>query len=327
MILVTGASGFLGGHVAQILDARGLPTRLMVRRSSDVGRLQRLQRATLVEADLRDPPSLRRALRGVTSIVHAAGLVKARHADEFFEVNERGTAALLEQARDRAPGLGRFVLVSSLAAHGPSSDGRPRPLDAEGQPVTAYGRSKWAAEQQAREVAYRLPVVILRPPMIYGPADREVLPFFRAIRWGVAPLTGPRDARIAAIYVDDMARAIVSALFRPLPSGSAWYVDDGRPAPFEDRLADIAAAIGRRRVLRLPVSHRLLTGVATASEWYGRWTKRSVMLTRDKLHELRAPHWVGDLAPARAALDWSPTVSFGEGTRRTVEWYRHVGWL
>lgn len=327
MILVTGASGFLGSHIARRLDAQGTATRLLVRASSNRSSLEGLTRATFAVGDVRDPGSLRRAAEGVTGVIHAAGLVKARDPRDFARVNTEGTQALLEAVADVAPDLLRFVLVSSLAAHGPSPDGRPRPVAAPARPVTAYGRSKWSAEQAATSAAGRVPVTIVRPPMIYGPGDREVLAFFRAVRWRLVPLTGPPQSLLSTIFVEDCADACIAALAGDLPSGSCFFVDDGQPEPLIARLRDIERAVGRPALATVRVPPTLLRVGALLSEWAGHLTGRSVMLTRDKVHELTAPHWVGESAPARAALQWSPRTSFADGAHRTAAWYRRVGWL
>ena len=188
-ILLTGASGFLGSHIAEQLDQQGAEVRALVRPTSDTRFLDGLEHVTLVTGAMSDKDSLLAATEGVDGIIHAAGLVKAKEPADFYATNEQGTANLLDAAKRNAPDIARFVLGSSLTVMGPSQDGRPVSAGASPNPVTHYGRSKLAAERAARAEAHSLPITIIRPPMIYGPRDREILPFFKSVQLGVLPLT------------------------------------------------------------------------------------------------------------------------------------------
>ena len=326
-ILLTGASGFLGSHIAEQLDQQGADVRALVRPTSDTRFLERLAHVTLQSGTLSDKDSLLAATEGVDGIVHAAGLVKAREPADFYRTNEQGTKNLLDAARHNAPDIERFVLVSSLAVMGPSQDGRPVPADASPNPVTHYGRSKLAGEQAVRAEAHEVPITIIRPPMIYGPRDRETLPFFKSVQLGVLPLTGSPSSMLSAIYAADCAAACIKALEANVPSGSTYFVEDGRLESFGGLIAHIERALGRRAWLRVRVPRFLMYGAALGSEIYGRIMGRAVMLTRDKLNDLLAPHWVCDSGEAQAALGWQPRISFEEGTRITGAWYRREGWL
>ncbi len=326
-ILLTGGSGFLGSHIAEQLDQRGTEVRALVRPTSDTRFLEGLRNVTLVHGALNDTSSLLAATEGVDGVIHAAGLVKAKSPDDFYRTNEQGTSNLLEAIKTNAPDIERFVLVSSLTVMGPSGDGRPVPEGGAPNPVTHYGRSKLAAEKAARAETHALPVTIIRPPMIYGPRDREILPFFKSVKLGVLPLTGSPTSVLSAIFAADCAAACIKALEAKVPSGSAYFVEDGHRDTLAGLIGHIENALGRRAWLRIPVPRFLMFGAALGSELYGRVMGRAVMLTRDKLNELLAPHWVCDSGAAQAELGWEPRISFEEGARITGEWYRREGWL
>ena len=326
-ILLTGASGFLGSHIAEQLDQKGAEVRALVRPTSDTGFLEGLEHVTLLSGAMSDKASLLAATEGVDGVIHVAGLVKAREPADFHRINAEGTANLLQAVKENAPGIGRFVLVSSLAVMGPSKDGRPLPAEASPNPVTHYGRSKLAAEQAALKETESLPITIIRPPMIYGPRDREILPFFKSVQLGVLPLTGSPSSRLSVIFAADCAAACIKALEAKVSSGSTFFVEDGRLETLEGLVAHIENALGRRAWLRIPVPRLLMYGAALGSELYGTVMGRAVMLTRDKLNELLAPHWVCDSSDTQAALGWKPSTSFDEGTRITGAWYRRKGWL
>lgn len=326
-VLLTGGTGFLGSHVAEQLSRAGRKVRALVRKSSNTKFLSTLEHVELVEGAVDDRDSLIRAAENASAIVHVAGLVKARNADEFFRVNTEGTKNALEAARRAGSGLRRFVLVSSLAAAGPSdAEGRPVPHDCEPRPVTHYGKSKLAAERATLDAKHELPVVILRPPAIYGPRDREILAFFKALKLGVLPYMGSTNNKLSMIYGADCAAACVRAIDADVPSGSTFFVDDGEVYTFADLITHAERALGKRAWLRFPIPRPVIKTAAMASELYGRATNRAVMLTRDKCNEL-FDQWVCDSSQARSSLDWQPKTSFADGAKLTVEWYRDAGWL
>lgn len=326
-VLLTGGTGFLGSHVAERLSRAGRPVRALVRKTSDTKFLKGLSGVELVEGAVDDRESFLAAAEGATAIVHVAGLVKARNAEEFFRVNTEGTKNALDAARRAGSSLRRFVLVSSLAAAGPSdAEGRPVTKDAEPRPVTHYGKSKLAAERAALAAKNELPITILRPPAIYGPRDREILAFFKALKVGVVPYMGSTKNKLSMIYGEDCAAACVAALDADVPSGSTFFVDDGVTYTFGDLIAHAERALGKRAWLRFPIPKPVIKTAALASELYGRATNRAVMLTRDKCNEL-FDQWVCDGTDARSALAWKPETPFDKGARLTVDWYQQAGWL
>jgi 2-alkyl-3-oxoalkanoate reductase len=325
-VLLTGGSGFLGSFTAEQLAAGGHVVRALVRPRSDKRVLEKLPGVEFAPGAVEDRASLGAAVKGVDAIVHVAGIVKARRPEDFFLVNAQGTRNLLDAAVAR--GVGRFVYVSSLSAVGPSVDGSPVRDDADPRPVTHYGRSKLEAERAVLAAKDELHVTVLRPPLIYGPRDRETLAFFTSIRNGVLPMTGDGRNTLSVVYVEDCAAAIVRALeAKDAPSGRAYFVEDGAVYVWRDALAEIEAALGRRAFVRFGMPVGVVKMAAAATQLWGKVTNTAQMLTLDKVNELTQPHWVCSGAGARRELGWEPRVRWAQGVQETVKWYRAEGWL
>ncbi len=325
-VLVTGASGFLGGHVAELLSKRGDSVRALVRRTSNRKHLEKLPNVEFLEGGVEEADRVREAVDGVDAIVHAAGLVKARNTDEFFAINVGGTSNLIQAARSGGRTGKRFVFVSTLVACGPSADGLPVSGEQE-NPDNAYGRSKLAAEKVVLSAKSDLHVVILRPGAVYGPRDGEIFEVFKSIQRGLLPLVADGTAKGSWVYATDCAEACLRAIDADVPSGSIYFVDDGcGPLTQKQLFADAEKAMGRRALVRpnLPVS--VLMTVARGVEVFGRLTNRPVMLTREKANML-LQHWVCSSEETRRELGWEPKVPWNEGVVRAVAWYRENGWL
>lgn len=320
-ILLTGGTGFLGSHVAELLVASGREVRATIRRTSDTRWLDPLPIETTV-VDLADPAGLAGALDGVTDVVHVGGLTSAPDAATYHRVNEEGTAALAEAAG--MAGVARFVYVSSLAARGP---------DGASGPTSDYGRSKLGGERRLAELAAagRAPAAIriLRPGGIYGPRDADSLALHQMADRGFLALPAGRG-RVLPVYVGDVASAVV----RALETASGAVSSDPGPLPvagdnvvtWAEIASALEAAVGRRvRVLRLPASVFLAAGAS--AELLGRITRRPPLFNRRRARDVAAAEWTCDIEPTKRALDWKPEVSLTEGMRRTTEWYREHGWL
>lgn len=326
-VLLTGGSGFLGSHIAESLAARGIPFRALVRPSSVTTHLRTLPGVELVEGTLDDRLSLDRAVNGVTHVIHAAGIVKANTPAEFHRVNAAGTQNVVDAILGNTPNLKRLVLVSSLSVSGPSTNGKPLFGDPAPNPISNYGRSKLAAERAALATKTRVPLTIIRPPLIYGPRDREVLAFFQAVKYRVFPFMGEKARGVSVVYAADAAAACIAALDAQVPSGRGYFIEDGHLNTLAELLSHIEAALDRRAWFRLSVPEPLMRTAAFGAELYGKYSQRAVMLTRDKCRELFAPHWVCDAADTRRALNWEPKTNFIEGAQLTARWYREHRWL
>jgi nucleoside-diphosphate-sugar epimerase len=322
-ILLTGATGFVGGHVADRLVARGDCVTALVRSPE---RAQRLADAgvVLVQGDLDDEPALRRATRDQHAVCHLAALTGAVDEAEFLHANRDGTAHLLAAASAGSPGA-RFLYVSSMAAGGPARRGRPRTSDAPDQPVTMYGRSKLAGEIATR--AAGLPWVILRPPMVYGPRDRDnLLILFRAARRGIVPVFGDGTMELSAVHVTDLADAIVRAIDAPGIPGHTFYVNHPQVVTSRALVTAIGEVQGRHvRIVPLPapVARMALGAIGAAAALL----RRRTILRYDKANEFYQEAWTADPAAFIAATGWSPAFDLERGVADTYRWYQAAGWL
>jgi nucleoside-diphosphate-sugar epimerase len=324
--LVTGANGFIGSHLTELLHSRGHRVRCLVRKTSDLVWLKDLP-VEHVYGDLHDRGALAGAVQGVDTVFHLAGRVRARRGDEFFRDNHLGARNLLEACETEGKEVQRFILVSSMAAVGPSMDGRPRKDTEPPSPVNDYGRSKLRAEEETRGRAGSFHVGIARPPAVYGPRDWELFDLFSFIsRVSIMPKPAGRDPLLSMIYVKDLAEGILSLAEREYESGSAFFFSDGRAYHWSELGKTMAEALGKRATV-LPVPVWGLKLIAIMNESLARVTGKPAMLTRQKVKELLAPGWWCDSYPANQVLGFAPRYDFAAGSRETVDWYRSVGRL
>jgi 2-alkyl-3-oxoalkanoate reductase len=324
-VLVTGGSGFLGGWVAQKLTERGHRVRALVRKTSKKAHLESLKGLEFAEGAVEDKDAVFAAAKGVDAIIHSAGIVKARNEGEYVRTNVEGTRNLIEAARHHG-GVKRFVHVSSLEASGPSADGGPVPHHQE-SPVTAYGRSKLAAEKAVLEHKEHVPLTILRPGAIYGPRDQEILEAFKSVQRGLMPIVAGGKARGSFIFGPDCAEACVRALEANVPSGSTYFVDDGSGARTQREFLEmIESALGTKALIRFSLPIGLLKTVSHGVKFFGAVTNSAVMLTPEKANML-LQHFVCESDKTRADLGWKPTVPLEQGLPLTVQWYRENAWL
>lgn len=298
ILAVTGGTGFVGGHLLTLAAARGHTIRALTRRPQSPH-----PNLEWITGDLATPGSL---CEGADAVIHVAGTINAPSRAAFDVGNVAVTASIIAAAR--AAGVRRFIHVSSLAAREPG--------------LSDYGASKAAAETLVD--ASSLNAVIIRPPGVYGPGDRETLPVFQLAARGFAILPG--DGRFSLIEVGDLTAALL-ALAASDSSGLA-EVDDGHGGYSH---ADLARAIGRAvgrapRLLRLPLG--VLHAGATIATALARLQRRaSPMLSHDRARYLAHPDWTTDPRRALPSDVWRPETDIDTGLARAVAWYRANGLL
>jgi oxidoreductase len=318
-VLVTGASGFLGGRVAAMLAAEGEAVRVLARASSDLRHLDGAP-IEVAQGALDDPESLRRAVRGVTRIYHCAGCsTDWAPWREYRTANVEGVRNLLHAAAGEFQ-LERFLHVSSTDVYGypaQACDESQPPVDA-GLP---YNRSKSQGEALVR--ASTLPTAILRPATIYGPRGKAfTIDIARLLRQGWMALIGGGRAPGGFCYIDNAARAILDAARSPRTLGRIYNLADGTGATWRQYVDGLARGLGYQRA-RIDIPSPAAQALAAAMEASYRYlhlpgrpplTRHAVyLLSRDQEYPT---------GNARRDFDFSPSVSFEEGIARSVEWLK-----
>ncbi len=319
---VTGATGFVGGALVRELLASGLEVTALVR---DPARASWLKDAgaALVPGDLSDAGAIESGMRGAQVVHHVAAVVRARDKQEFIRSNVDGTRRVFEAAAAQARPP-RVVLVSSLAAGGPSPDGHPITEDEPAHPVIHYGRSKLAQEAVAREFAGRVPCVVVRPPVVYGPGDRAVLVLFKLAMLGFSAGVAGGTQRNCMVHVEDLARGLRLAGEAPC-EGSTFYLTDGQVHETSQVTREIARVLGRRTLpVKIPLGlAKLLARAQEALTPPG----RTPVLDLDKIEDLSQRFWVCSDARARRELGYQSRFDLATGLEQTAAWYRQERWL
>lgn len=302
-IAITGATGFVGGVLLKQLASTGWHIRALVRPTSLPERPNQVV-SEWVAGDLEDIVSLRCLVAGVDAVVHCAGAVRGAGLADFERINVDGVARLVLAARAQYP-QPRFILISSLAAREPH--------------LSHYAASKREGEKTLALNAGSMPWVIFRPPVVYGPGDREMLPLFQWMRRGIAPVIGSAKRRISLLYVEDMAEAIVCYLKQGRGWGRSYEMHDGHLGGYAwEDIIDAIARMDGRTIYRLKIPVPLVRLAATLNLAAMRVCGRAPMLTPGKVRELTHPNWVGDNAALTRDTGWIPHVTLDEGLRQTL---------
>ncbi len=317
---VTGPNGFVGSHVAEALLGKGFRVRALVRPQADLGFLPREPALSVRPTSYRGQ-DLSDALAGCAAVVHTAGLVAARRPEDFHRVNLDLTARLLEAARASLPKGAPFVFLSSLAARGPAG----RDAAPEG-PLTAYGRSKAAAEQLLLNQAQGLSLVILRPTAVFGPRDRALLPIFRAAKLGLFAAPAPWDRRLSFCWAEDLAEWCARAVATPPADPVVLDAASVGDLTVSDLHEAFSQALGRRLV-GLPVPRRLVLAAGRASGRLARLAGRAPRFDEDKARELSGHDWSVDTEPLERLFGHVPATNLPALLARTYRWYETAGWL
>ncbi len=322
-VLVTGGTGFVGSHLIDVLLERGDTVTALVRSpaKAKAGNLEP-RGVRLVTGDLHDQPALQQATAGQEVIYHVAGLVAARNPAEFDSANREGSANLLGAAATH--GSPRFVLVSSMAAAGPSAPGKPLTGNETPQPVTHYGRSKLAGEEEVRHSS--LPWTILRPSMVYGPRDTEVLKVFKLARWGVAPVFGSGDQELSAVTGEDLARSLIAAALSERSVGKTYYPCHQEIFTSRAFAQAVGKAVGKE-VATPGVPEWMGRGILSLTGAAARLANQATLLNADKANEFFQPAWTGDPAALTQDTGWEAQHDLTSGVTLTAAWYRAAGWL
>lgn len=321
-VLVTGASGFVGSHVAEQLASVGWRVRCLVRPTSSRRWLTRADYEFAL-GDVTALHGIREALEGCDAVVHAAALTNALHPDDYYQVNSEGTLRLWMAAESLK--VKRFLLVSSLAAAGPSQGEEPQDETARPHPVSAYGKSKLQAERVVLQSGGALEPVVVRPPTVYGPRDDDVLNLARIAKRGWFPRIGGRRRALSMIHVVDLAEGIRLALEAGNP-GRIYYFGDGAVHPLDEVGAAMGRALGRR-VRFFSIPNWMLWGGAIAGELTGSLFRRPATLNLERVRQFVHPYWTASDARARSELGYESRYDLIRGMEDTIRWCRSVGWI
>lgn len=322
--LVTGATGFIGSHLADELVKRGWPVRCLVRRPSGLGWIENLD-VELVRGDGRDKSSLRPAVEGVDYIFHLAGVIHALSWEEYYQANVVATRNLLEAAAERNPRLKKFVYVSSISAAGPSPKGRALDEDDPCRPISDYGRTKLAAEEAVRNFAAGFPRVIIRPPNVIGPRQQELREAIRLARKRIRPSFGTDEPQTSLCYVGDVVEALILSAERPAADGRTYFLAYPRPYAWADVIRAIQENLGIPFFL-LKIPHSVQWLAAVAAEAASRLTRKKPRLTRTGVAAARKFYWIYDGSRITRDLGFAPRIGLEEAVRRTISWNDEHGW-
>ena len=322
--LVTGGTGFIGSHLVDALVTQEAQVRVLVRPTSDPSRMGQ-RNIELVVGEFDDPATLARAMQDSDVVFHLAALTRARSEREYTAVNDEGTRALLTAIHTARPRPRRLVYVCSLAAVGPATNGVPVGPGDPPRPITAYGRSKLKGEQACLATVGDLEVVILRPPAVYGPRDRDLFLSFQLAMYGILPIPAGPERHLQFIHVHDLVEAILRAATAPDAAG-IYHVAEPQAYSWREVGQWIAHAVGRRvRTVRVP--HWGVRAAARLSEWGAALRGQATIFNREKVQELLAPGWLCETEGAKRDLGFAGRIPLPTGLAATAVWYREQGWL
>jgi nucleoside-diphosphate-sugar epimerase len=308
-VALTGGTGFIGQHLVKALVRDGWRVKALTRQPNALPENNNVLQITGL---LEDPSALHDLVNGVEAVVHAGGRIVARNLHEFESTNVFGTENLIRAAADQ-PRPPKVIYLSTIAAREPQ--------------LSHYAATKREGENRLRSLGQALHWQILRPPVVYGPGDKQTLKLFSPFKSGFALEFGS-GGRFSMIYVDDLISAILYVLHDSTQNSTIFELDDGHQNGYS--WSDVVTEASRklnRRVTNFAVPAAVQHVIAASGSVVSAVTKRPPVLSRGKINEFAHPDWVAKTNLLSDLTDWQPNINLHEGISRTIDWYVSHGWL
>lgn len=328
-LLITGASGFIGSYLVETALRKGYNTVAAVRSSSNKQYLKD-PAIHFLELDFKNDQTLDHAIREFVSaygkidfVIHNAGLTRANKNEEYDQVNCDNTARFVHALQRNNQVPEKFVLISSLAAYGPAKNAAPVKATDVKEPLTAYGRSKFKAE----EFLYSLrgfPFVIINPTAVYGPKDKDVFFLINSIQKGFEVYIGNSAQLLSFVHAADLTEAIFIAMESDSVAKNFLISDQQvyTSKAFNQQIKTIL----QKKTLSLVMPVAVVRTVAVFAEMVGAITGKVPILNRERLKEFEAPNWAVDCSEI-TELGYQPKFNLVDGLNDAIQWYKEQGWL
>jgi dihydroflavonol-4-reductase len=324
LCVVTGANGFVGSHLVELLLKKGYRVRAIVRKGSNLKWLDGLD-IEINTCGLNSVADLKEALKGASYIYHIAGVVKSISESGYFEGNAYTTERILEAARS-VTNLKRVLVTSSMAATGPAQLGTEVDENSPLQPMEPYGYSKVLQEEIAKKYSAFFPVVVVRPPGVYGPRDTEILAYFKMIHKGWAVRMGWQNSELSLVHVQDLTEGMFLAATATHKSFDIFFLGSLERYNWKQIGLIAAKAMDKKaRALAIPKAVLYIAGffAGLAEKWFG----ANVDINMDRARRITQASWYCSSEKAKNELGYEQKVSLEKGMKETFLWYKEHGWL
>jgi nucleoside-diphosphate-sugar epimerase len=335
-LLVTGANGFIGSNLCKYLLAQQIFPRILLRKSCDLDLLKQLvpqwKQMDIVYGDLLEPASLRPAVRGIDYIIHLAGTIKGSTFQEFNDGNCIGTKNLLQICLEESPHLKRLVHVSSMVAGGAGTPECPSCEDTPSKPLENdwYGMSKFNAECMSKRMVDKLPIVMVRPPMVVGPGDKISFDLFSLAKSGIKLYVSGEPRHFSVVHVEDLVNGIVMCITHPDIEGEIFNFACNGAISYRDLHEVIATKVFHRKygsLIPFPIPPRLFYFIGYLMEMVSHITHQPPFLNTSKAIQASAAGQTMSNEKAKRILGWSPYYTIITALEQAGRWYQQQQWI
>ena len=327
-VLVTGATGFIGSHLVERLIRDGFDVRALVRKRDnetreDTFELLKKLNVEIFEGDLLDKESLKEIGKEIDIVFHLAAIARPMAIPDelYFKVNEEGTKNLLEVCKNS--NLKKIIIMSSVSAVGHSINGVAVAEDTECKPVDVYGFSKLAQEKVVFESIenQKLPIVLLRPPMVFGPRDFEMLRLFKAVNNGFFPVKSNNKC-FEFLYVENLVQACLLALDNG-ETGEIYHITNGEHYSINDIVSSMEKSFGKK-ILQPNFPRFIFNIFGGFVESLGKIFRFHPPFKHDTIDWMTKKIWYSDFRKSKKELNYIPTFTLNEGINKTINYYKTI---
>ncbi|MCX6149363.1 MAG: NAD(P)-dependent oxidoreductase [Ignavibacteriales bacterium] len=323
--VVTGANGFVGSHLVDLLLEKGMKVKCITRQSSDLKWLKGKD-VEINNCGLFDIEGMKKVVKGSNYIFHVAGVVKSKEAEGYFKGNVEPAKNLLTACLDSKDSIKKIVIVSSLTACGPSLDGIPVNEETIPHPITTYGKSKLAEEKAAQSFMKELPITICRAHAVYGERDTEIFIFFQTFNKGLMTTLGMKDKYLGLIHVKDLVNGLYLAAISEKSAGQIYFLSSEETYNWK-QIGDITSKVLLIKPIKVKVPHFIVYNISAIAQFFSMFSSKPATLNLEKARDLVQPYWTCDVSKAVNELGYRQQISIEDGIKRTCDWYKEVGWL